>query len=86
VRSVILRSVFLKRFVIKVVSLPIYVKGSHFCVVVSVFLGGGHGRLSWGGGYVCVDRESIVQHDVMDGVQVFYVFVILQVVSVQPVI
>jgi len=37
VHSVILRSVFLKRVVIKVVSLPIYVKGAHFCVVVSVF-------------------------------------------------
>ena len=36
-RSVILRSVFLKRFVIKVVSVPMYVKGGHFCVVVSVF-------------------------------------------------
>ena len=37
VRSVILRSAFLKRFVIKVVSLPMYVKGAHFCVVISVF-------------------------------------------------
>ena len=36
-RSVILRSAFLKRFVIKVVSLPMYMKGAHFCVVVSVF-------------------------------------------------
>ena len=36
-RSVILRTVFLKRFVIKVVYLPMYVKGAHFCVVVSVF-------------------------------------------------
>ena len=35
--SVILRSVFLKRFVIKVVSLRMYVKGAHFCVVLSVF-------------------------------------------------
>ena len=40
VRSVILRSVFLKRFVIKLVSLPMYVKGAHFRVVVSVFLVG----------------------------------------------
>ena len=35
-RSVILRSAFLKRFVIKVVSLPVYVKGAHFGVVMSV--------------------------------------------------
>jgi len=35
---------------------------------------------------VCVDREHIVQHDVMYGVQFFFVFVVLQVVSVQPVI
>ena len=35
---------------------------------------------------MCVDREPIVQHDVMDGVQFFLVFVILQVVSVQPVL
>ena len=52
--SVILRSNFLKRFVIKVVSLPMYVKGAHFFVVMSVFLVGGHDRLSWGGGCVCV--------------------------------
>ena len=32
---------------------------------------------------VCVDQEPIVQHDVMDGVQFFFVFVILQVLSVQ---
>ena len=68
-RSVILRPVFLKRFVIKVVFLPMYVKGTHFCVVVSVFLVWSHGRLSWGGGIVCVDRESIVQHDIMDSVK-----------------
>jgi len=36
--------------------------------------------LSWVGGYVCVDQEPIVQHDVMDGVQFFFVFIILQVV------
>jgi len=54
VRSVILRSAFLKRFVIKVVSLPMYVKGAHFCVAVPVFLVGGHGTLPWSGGYVCV--------------------------------
>ena len=85
VRNVILRLVFLKRFVIKVVSLPMYVKGGHFYVVVSVFwLGVMVGYL--GVGDMCVDRESIVQHDVMDSVQFFFVFVILQVVSVQSVI
>jgi len=79
VRNVILRSVFLKRFVIKVVSLPTYVKGANFCAVVSVFwLGVMVGCL--GEGAMCVDRESIVQHDVMDSVQFFFVFVILQVV------
>jgi len=34
---------------------------------------------------VYMDRESIVQPDVMDVAQIFFVFVILQVVSVQPV-
>jgi len=38
------------------------------------------------GGYVCVDREPIVQHDVIDGVQFFFVFIILHVVSFQSVI
>ena len=37
VLSVILMSVFLKRFVMKVVSLPMYVKGVHFCVVLPGF-------------------------------------------------
>ena len=37
VRSVIFGSAFLKKLVIKVVSLPMYVKGAHFCLVVSVF-------------------------------------------------
>ena len=45
-----------------------------------------HGRLSWGGGYVCVDRKFVVKQDVMDGVQFFFVFIILQLVSVQPII
>jgi len=33
---------------------------------------------------VCVYREPIVPHDVVDGVQ-FFIFVMLQVVGVQPV-
>ena len=37
VRIMILSSAFLRRFVIKLVSLPMYVKGIHFCVAVSVF-------------------------------------------------
>jgi len=54
VRSVILKFAFLKRFVIKAVSLPMYVNGAHFCVVVSVFwLGVMVGCLGVGG-YVCV--------------------------------
>jgi hypothetical protein len=36
VRIVIRRSVFLKRFVINVVSLPMCMKGAHLCVVVSL--------------------------------------------------
>ena len=83
-RIAIVRSAFWKRFVIKLVSLPMNVKGAHFCVVVSVF------RFAvmvgcLGVGAMCV-WEHIVQHDVMDIVQFFFVFVILQVVSVQPVI
>jgi len=34
---------------------------------------------------VCVCREPIVLHDVVDGVQFFFVFVMLQVVGVQSV-
>jgi len=34
---------------------------------------------------VCVFREPIVLHDVVDGVQFFFIFVMLQVVGVQPV-
>ena len=37
VRRVILMSAFLKMFVIKVVSLPKYVKGAHLCVFFSGF-------------------------------------------------
>jgi hypothetical protein len=38
--SVILRSVFLNRFVIKVISLPIYVKVVYSCVGVVICLSG----------------------------------------------
>jgi hypothetical protein len=34
--SAILRLVFLKRFVINLVSLPVYVKKTHLCVALSV--------------------------------------------------
>ena len=83
-RRVILMSVFLKMFVIKVVSLPKYVKGAHLCVVFSGFwLGVTVGCL--GVGCVCVYQEPTVPHDVMDGVQFFFIFVMLQVVGIQPV-
>jgi len=86
VRSVILRSAFLKRFVIKVVSLQMYVKGAHFCVVLPGFwLGVMVGCLGVGAMCVCVDQELILQHDGVDGVQFFFVFVMLELVGVQPV-
>ena len=44
----------------------------------------GRGEISGGGGFVCMDREPIVQHD-MDSVE-FFLFIILQVVCVQPVV
>ena len=78
--SVILRSAFLKRFVIKLVFLPMYVKGAHFCVVLSGFwLGVMVGCLGVGAlcVCVCVDQEPIVQHDVVDGVQFLFVFIML---------
>ena len=34
---------------------------------------------------VCVYQEPIVPHDVVDGVQFFFIFFMLQVVGVQPV-
>ena len=53
VRRLILISAFLKIFVINMVSLPMYVKGAHFCVVLSGFwLGVMLGCL--GVGCVCV--------------------------------
>ena len=77
-------SAFLKMFIIKVVSLLKYVKGAHLCVVFSGFwLGVTVGCLGVGCLFMC--REPIVLHDVMDGVQFFFIFVMLQVVRVQPV-
>ena len=37
-----------------------------------------------GVGCVCVYREPIVPYDVVDGAQFFFIFVMLQVVGVQP--
>ena len=88
VHRVILISAFLKMFVIKVVSLPKYVKRAHLCVFFW-FLAGGCSRLSRGGMCVCVCvcvyRKPIVPHDVVDGVQ-FFKFVVLQVVGVQSIV
>jgi len=50
------------------------------------FLAGGCGRLSRGGMCVCVYREPIVLHDVVDGVQFFFIFVLLQAVGVQSIV
>ena len=83
-RRVILMSAFLKMFVIKLVSLPKYVKGVHLCLVFSGFLlGVAVGCLGVGCVFVFVYREPIVPHDVMDGVQFFFIFVVLQAVGVQ---
>jgi len=55
VRRVILMSAFLKMFVIKLVSLPKYVKGAYLCVVFSGFwLGVAVGCLGVGCVSVCV--------------------------------
>ena len=52
------------------------------------FLAGGCGRLSRGGicVCVCVYREPSVPHNVVDGVQFFFKFVVLQVVCVQSIV
>jgi len=55
--SAILRFVFLNRFVINVVSLPVIVNDTHLCVALSVCCGGG---MSVGGYFVCVGVEIIV--------------------------
>jgi len=76
---------FLKMFIIKVVSLPKCVKGAHLCVVFScLWLGVAVGCL--GVGCACVYRQPIVPHDVVDGVQFFFKFVMLQVVGVQSIV
>ena len=41
------------------------------------FLAGGHSRLPRGRVYVCVYREPFVLHDVVDGVQFFFIFFML---------
>ena len=59
VRRVILMSAFLKMFVIKLVSLPKYVKGVHLCVVFSGFwLGVAVGCYGVGCVSVCVSGTN----------------------------
>jgi hypothetical protein len=59
--SAILRFVFLNRFVIKVISLPMYVKETHLCVVLSVCLFDVVGRCLWVGVLcVCVGGKAVV--------------------------
>ena len=60
VRSEILRSVFLNMFLINVVSLPVYVKEAHLCVAVSVCPSGVVVGCLWVGGFMGVDRETVV--------------------------
>ena len=75
VRNEIFKSAFLNRFVIKVVSLPMYVKVAHFCVVgrVCVFCClfsvcvRGSVCVVWWGVFVVVGREGIVSQDVLYG-------------------
>ena len=56
-RRVTFMSVSLKTFVMKVVSLPTYVKGAHFCVVFScLWLEGVMGGLGVGGKCVCIGK------------------------------
>ena len=81
-RMVILMSAFLNMFVTKIVSLSKYVKWPHLFVILS----GSWVRVAAVGSLgvgvcvcvcVCVCRESIVLHDVVDGVQFFFVFFML---------
>ena len=60
-RRMIPMSAFLKMFIIKVVSLPKYVKGAHLCGLFW-FLAGGCGRLSRGGMCVCVCIRNPLFH------------------------
>jgi hypothetical protein len=75
---VILMSAFLNMFVMKLVFLPKYVKGAHLCVMLpGSWLGvAALGCFGVEGLCVCVCRESIVLHDVVDGIQ-FFVFFML---------
>ena len=84
-RRVILMCAFLKMFVIYVVSAEVREGGPYMCGFFW-FLAGGCGRLSRGGMCVCVYREPIVLHDVVDGVQFFFIFVLLQAVGVQSIV
>ena len=63
-------------FVMKAVSLPKCVKGAHLCVMLpGSWLGvAAVGCLGVASLCVCVCRESIVLHDVVDGIQFFFVF------------
>ena len=73
VRNEIFKSAFLNRFVIKVVSLPMYVKVAHFCVVGRVcvfcclFSVCVRGSVCGWGGVVVVGREGTVSQDVLYG-------------------
>ena len=56
--------------------------GPFMCSFSGFWLGVTVGCL--GVGCVCVYREPIVPYDVVDGAQFFFIFVMLQVVGVQP--
>ena len=60
-------------------------EGGPFLCGLVCFLVEGRGGMSWGGGFVRVDQKPIVQHDIMDSVK-FFVFIISQVVCVQPIV
>ena len=63
VRSAILKSVFFYRFVINVLSSPMYVKEAHLCVALSVCLKWWWEVCGWVFCVcvcVCVDRETVV--------------------------
>ena len=85
VQIVILRSVFPEK-VCNESGLSAYVceGGPYLCGLVC-FLVEGRGGMSWGGGFVRVVRKSIVQHDIMDSLK-FFLFIISQVVCVQPIV
>ena len=73
IRNAIFMLAFLNRLVMKVVSLPMYVKVAHLCVGTCVCVAAicfldvsedGHGV---GGGFVGMDWEGIVLQDVLYG-------------------